>query len=121
MKLILVAAFALLALLSAGCDKELPDTVPPVISWVAPQDGDIVDPGAVGQLVVVAADDRRMGFVVFFAGVDMLGMVTTAGADTYRITVECPADVDPVIHLRAFAYDDADNGTSADITVRVRQ
>lgn len=79
-----------------------------------------MDPG-VYTLVAVAADDRRMDFVVFFAYTEMLGMVTTAQADTYRVAVDCRTDTGHVYLLRAFAYDAAENGTSADIRVHVRR
>jgi hypothetical protein len=120
MRFVLAVAFALLSFLPAGCDQGLPDTVPPVISWVYPHDGDTVDPG-IYTMVTVATDDRRMGFVVFFAGTEMLGMVRTAQADTYRVAVDCRADTGHLYRLRAFTYDYADNGTSADITVYVRR
>ena len=120
MKLVIATAFALLALLPAGCDQGLPDTMPPTISWVYPHDGDTVDAG-VYTLVAVAADDRRMDFVVFFAYTEMLGMVTTAQADTYRVAVDCRTDTGHVYLLRAFACDQAENGTSANVTVYVRR
>ena len=120
MKLIIAPLFALLAFLPAGCDQELPDTVPPVISWVYPHDGDTVDPD-VYTLVAVATDDRRMDFVAFFAYTEMLGMVTTAQADTYRVAVDCRTDTGHVYLLRAFAVDQAENETSANVTVYVRR
>jgi hypothetical protein len=120
MKSVSIIALALLALLPAGCDNRLPDTVPPVISWVYPHDGDTVDPG-VYTLVATATDDRQVDYVVFFAYTEMLGMVTTAQSDTYRVAVDCRADTGHAYRLRAFAYDQADNGTSADITIYVRR
>jgi hypothetical protein len=115
------AVLALLSLFSAGCDKaQLPDTVPPAISWVSPHNGDSVAPG-VYSLVTVATDDRQMDFVAFFVGDEMLGLVSTAKADTYRIAVDCSADTAHVYVLRAFAYDKASNGTSANVTVYIRR
>jgi hypothetical protein len=119
-KLASVVAFILFALLPAGCDNQLPDTVPPVVGWVYPQDGDTVDPG-VYTLVATATDDRRVDFVVFFAYTEMLGMVTTVQSDTYRVAVDCRADTGHVYQLRAFAYDQAENGTYADVTIHVRR
>jgi hypothetical protein len=72
-------------------------------------------------LAARATDDHEMDFVVFFAGPEMLGMVTTPQADTYRVAVECLSDTGQVYLLRAFAYDKADNGASTDITVYVRR
>ena len=69
----------------------------------------------------MATDDRRMDFVAFFAYTEMLGLVRTARADTYRVAVECFSDTGHVYLLRAFAYDKADNGTSSNITVYVRR
>ena len=122
MKFVLAAAFALLAFLHAGCDKpETQDTVPPEISWVYPAEGDTFDPG-VYELAAVATDDREMDFVVFFVGTEMLGLVSTARADTYRIVVDCRDDTGRVHQLRAFAYDKEPNGTFAgDRTVYVRR
>ena len=118
---VLVGAFALLAFLAAGCDKtELPDVVPPVISWVSPHDGDTVPPG-VYTLTAVATDDREMDFVVFFVGTEMLGLVSTAQADTYRVAVECFSDTGQVYELQAYAYDKVPNGTCATVTVYVRR
>jgi hypothetical protein len=121
MKYLLLAALTTAALPSSGCDSESqPDTVPPVISWVYPHDGDTIDPGMY-TLAARATDDREMDFVVFFAGAEMLGMVTTPEADTYRVAVECSSDTARVYVLRAFAYDKADNGTPASIIVYVRR
>ena len=65
MKFIFTAACTLLALVPAGCDDAgSPDTVPPVISWVYPADGDTVDPG-VYTLAAVATDDHQVDFVAF--------------------------------------------------------
>ena len=120
MKFVSIVALVLLALLPTGCDNQSPDTAPPVIGWVYPQDGDTVDPG-VYTLVATATDDRRVDFVVFFVYTEMLGMVTTAQSDTYRVAVDCRADTGHVYRLRAFAYDEADKGTSADVTIYVRR
>src|SRR5512137_675045 len=110
MRYILAAAFALLSFLPASCDNAgTPDTVPPEISWVYPADGDTVDPG-VYTLTAVATDDRQMDFVAFFVGTEMLGLVSTAQADTYRVAVECFSDTGHVYELRAYAYDKAPNG-----------
>ena len=115
------AALALLSLFSAGCNKtQLPDTVPPAISWISPHDGDTVDPG-VYTLVTVATDDRQIDFVAFFMGTEMLGLVSTPQGDTYRVAVDCSADTSHVYLLRAYAYDRAHNGTSANVTVYVRR
>ena len=121
MRDLLAAAFALLAFLPTGCATSgTPDTVPPQIGWVYPHDGDTVDPG-VYTLTAVATDDRRVDFVAFFVGTEMLGMVSTAQADTYRIAVECFSDTGHVYELRAFAYDMEPNGASANVTVYVRR
>lgn len=121
MRFIFAVAFALLALLPAGCDNAgPPDTVPPVLSWVHPQEGDTVDPG-VHTMVTVATDDRRMRWVVFFIDAEMLGMVSRSQADTYRLAVDCRADTGYAYQLRAFAYDYAYNGTFAAVSVYVRR
>ena len=121
MKFIFTTAFALLALVPAGCDNAgSPDTVPPVISWVYPADGDTVDPG-VYTLVAVATDDRRMRLAAFFVGYEMLGLIETPQADTYRVAVDCRADTGHVYRLRAYADDWAGNEAHSDITVYVRR
>ena len=121
MRFILAVAFALLAFLPAGCDQnETQDTVPPAISWVSPHDGDTVAPG-VYALAAVATDDRQVDFVTFFVGTEMLGLVRTAQADTYRVAVECFSDTGHVYELRAYAYDKAPNGTCATVIVYVRR
>jgi hypothetical protein len=120
MRIATAVAFALLVLLPVGCDQSPPDSVPPTISWAYPHDGDTVDPG-VYIIAAVATDDRGVDFVVFFVGNEMLGMVRNPQADTYKVAVDCSADTSSVYLLRAFVYDKADNGTSADITVHVRR
>jgi len=90
------------------------------MGWVHPHDGDTVAP-SICTMVAVATDDRQMDFVVFFAGPEMPGMVTTAQADPYRVAVDCRADTGHVYRPRAFAHNQADNGTSTDITVYVRR
>lgn len=121
MRFFLAAAFALLSLLPAGCDKtQLPDTVPPVISWVSPHDGDTVDPG-VYTLVTVATDDRRVRWVAFFVETEMLGTVSESQGDTYRLAVDCRADTASVYQLRAYARDYGDNETLAVVTIFVRR
>jgi hypothetical protein len=115
-------AVAMLAFLPAGFDhSETQDIVPPEITRAYPADGDTVDPG-VYTLATVATDDREMDFVVFFVGAEMLGLVSAAQADTYRVAVECFSDTGHAHLLRAFAYDMEHNGTSTgDITVPVRR
>jgi hypothetical protein len=79
MKRLLRAALALAAFLPLVCDQQSQsDTVPPTVSWLYPRDGDTIDPGAY-TLAARASDDREMGFVVFYAGAEMLGMVTRPG------------------------------------------
>ncbi|GEM_PF-2266304 len=117
----LAVVFALLAFLPAGCDNAgPPDTVPPVLSWAHPQEGDTVDPG-VYTIATVATDDRRMRWVVYFIEAEMLGMVSKSEADTYRLTIDCRADTGHAHQLRAFAYDEAYNGTFAAVSVYVRR
>ena len=121
MRYVSVLGLLAMVVLVAGCDNSnTSDTVPPQISWVYPHDGDTVSPG-VYTLTAVATDDQQMDFVVFFAYNEMLGLVRTAQADTYRVAVDCTSDTSHVYLLRAFAYDKADNGTSANVTIYVRR
>lgn len=121
MRYFLLAAVALAAILPSGCDKSTqPYTVPPVIGWVYPHDGDAVDPG-VYELTVLATDDQRMRDVAFFTGSDMLGLIHTPQGDTDRVAVDCRADTGHVYVLRAYARDWASNEVHSDITVYVRR
>jgi hypothetical protein len=120
MKPVIAAAFALLALLPAACDQGLPDTVPPTIGWVYPHDGDTVNPD-VYTIATVATDDRRMRWVAYFIETEMLGLVSQSQADTYRLAIDCRADTGHAYQFRAFAYDEAYNGTFAAVSVYVRR
>lgn len=120
-KLPVVLGILLCALLSISSDcPTVNDTVPPVVHFIQPADGDTFDPG-VYELRAIAYDDVAMKSVVFWADSEMLAYVTRASGDTYSAVVDCRADTHRVYPLTANAVDRAHNQSFDLIRVFVRR